>query len=125
MFRITLALGVTVMLAGCAAWSDTAPMPAQVSDGVLVGANEMTLYTFDKDQAGSGRSICNGACAVNWPPFLATGAAAPADWTVVRRDDGAAQWAYKGKPLYYWVRDKKPGDRTGDGFNGVWRVARP
>ena len=41
------------------------------------------------------------------------------------RDDGSKQWAYKGKPLYTWVKDAKPGDRTGDGFNNAWRVARP
>jgi predicted lipoprotein with Yx(FWY)xxD motif len=47
------------------------------------------------------------------------------DWTIVVRDDGARQWAYKGKPVYYWVRDAKAGDRTGDGVNNVWRLARP
>jgi predicted lipoprotein with Yx(FWY)xxD motif len=34
------------------------------------------------------------------------------------------QWAYKGKPLYFWVKDQKPGDKTGDGFNNVWRVVK-
>ena len=46
-------------------------------------------------------------------------------WSVVTRDDGGRQWAYKGKPLYFWARDQKPGDRTGDGFNKVWQLARP
>jgi predicted lipoprotein with Yx(FWY)xxD motif len=46
--------------------------------------------------------------------------AAGGDWTHIRRDDGTMQLAYKGKPLYYWVRDAKPGDRTGDGVNNVW-----
>ncbi len=41
------------------------------------------------------------------------------------RDDGRRQWAYKGKPLYTWARDQQPGDRTGDGFNNLWRVAKP
>ena len=59
------------------------------------------------------------------PPLYANGGTARSDWTVIRRDDGRTQWAYKGKPLYYWVKDQKPGDRTGDGFNGAWRVARP
>ena len=44
---------------------------------------------------------------------------------IVTRDDGASQWAYKGPPLYLWTRDAKPGDRTGDGFNSVWHVAKP
>jgi len=46
------------------------------------------------------------------------------DWSVIAREDGSKQWAYKGKPLYLWVKDHKPGDATGDGFRGVWHVAR-
>ena len=38
---------------------------------------------------------------------------------------GMTQLAYKGKPLYYWIKDTKPGDKTGDGVNQVWRTARP
>ena len=94
-------------------------------DGMLVGPNGMTLYTFDKDAGG--KSACNGPCATNWPPLMAdAGAAAKGDWTVVTRDDGKKQWAFKGKPLYYWVKDQKPGDTTGDGFlNNAWHVAKP
>ena len=49
----------------------------------------------------------------------------PDGWTVITRDDGSKQWAYQGKPLYTWLKDTKPGDRTGDGVNNAWRVARP
>ena len=95
-------------------------------DGMLVGPNGMTLYTFDRDPAGSGKSLCNGPCATNWPPLMAaTGSAAGGDWSVVTRDDGSKQWAYKGKPVYFWVKDQKAGDRSGDGVNNVWRLARP
>jgi len=41
------------------------------------------------------------------------------------RDNGSKQWAAKGKPVYYWVKDSKPGDKTGDSFNKVWKVAKP
>ncbi|MFT3799857.1 MAG: hypothetical protein QM766_01430 [Burkholderiaceae bacterium] len=100
--------------------------PAMTHDGVLVGQNGMTLYTFDRDGTGTGKSVCNGPCATNWPPLSATaGDKSSGDWTVITRDDGSAQWAYKGKPLYYWTKDAKPGDRTGDGVNNVWRLARP
>lgn len=44
-------------------------------------------------------------------------------WTVVARDDGRRQWAYKGKPLYLWAKDQEPGDATGGRFRGVWHVA--
>ena len=100
-------------------------MPAKkAADGTLTNASGMTLYTFDKDSAG--KSVCNGPCATNWPPLMATGNASPSgDWTIVTRDDGAKQWAYKGKPLYTWAKDQKPGDKTGDGFaNNSWHTAK-
>ena len=103
-----------------------AAVPTKVDDGALVGPNGMTLYTFDKDATGSGKSVCNGPCATNWPPLRAEAdAQASGDYSVVTRDDGSRQWAYKGKPLYFWVKDAKPGDRSGDGVNNAWRVARP
>ena len=81
--------------------------------------------TFDKDTPFSGKS-CNGQCATNWPPFAASSTDQPGgDWTIVVRDDGTRQWAYSGQPLYFWAKDKKPGDTTGDGVNNVWHAVRP
>ena len=98
--------------------------PAMTKDGMLVDHKGMTLYTFDKDAGG--KSACNGHCAGNWPPLMAAAtAAARGDFSIVTRDDGSKQWAQKGKPLYYWAKDAKPGDKTGDGFNNVWHVAKP
>jgi predicted lipoprotein with Yx(FWY)xxD motif len=103
-----------------------AGVPVKAANGVLVGANDMTLYTFDKDAAGSGKSACNGPCTNNWPPLVAAADAAPAgDYSVITRDDGTKQWSFKGKPLYFWAKDQKPGDMTGAGFNGVWQTAKP
>jgi predicted lipoprotein with Yx(FWY)xxD motif len=111
------------ILGGCASMASA---PATVADGVLVGPNGMTLYTFDKDVAGSGKSTCNGPCATNWPPLMAAASdTASGNYTVITRDDGKMQWAVKGKPVYYWVKDSKPGDKTGDGFNKVWQTAKP
>jgi len=103
-----------------------AATPAMVSNGMLTDSDGMTLYIFDKDVTGNGKSVCNDACAKNWPPFLAkTGDAANGEYSLVTRDDGATQWAFKGKPLYLWTKDKKPGDMTGDGVNNVWHVVKP
>lgn len=103
-----------------------AQAPTKSEGGVLANAAGMTLYTFDKDAAGSGKSVCNGPCATNWPPLMAAADAKPAgDYTIVTRDDGGKQWAFKGKPLYLWAKDAKPGDKTGDGVNNVWHVAKP
>lgn len=121
------ALSVT-LLSACAGTPSSTGTPARSEGGKLVGNNGMTLYTFDKDVAGSGKSVCNGPCAGNWPPLFAEGGeavgTASGDWSVVTRDDGRKQWAYKGKPLYFWIKDQKPGDTSGDGVNGVWRTAR-
>lgn len=103
----------------------SADMPAKkAADGTLTNTAGMTLYTFDKDSAG--KSACNGPCATNWPPLMAgSSAKASGDWSVVKRDDGSAQWAYRGKPLYTWIKDQKPGDKTGDGVaNNAWHTAK-
>jgi predicted lipoprotein with Yx(FWY)xxD motif len=119
--RVVLA-AATLFVAGCATTSDA---PAKADGGVLVGPNGMTLYTFDRDTAGDGKSVCLDKCAVLWPPFMASSGSVSGNWSIVTRPDGAKQWAFKGKPLYYWIKDQKPGDRTGDGFNKIWQLARP
>ena len=89
---------------------------------VLVGANDMTLYTFDKDAVGV--TNCYDKCAENWPPLIADAGAKPeGDFTLVDRTDGSKMWAYKGWPLYFWVKDEKPGDTTGDMVGEVWHTA--
>jgi predicted lipoprotein with Yx(FWY)xxD motif len=106
--------------------SPYASSPAKMQMGVLTNPSGMTLYVFDKDAAGSGKSACNGDCAQKWPPLAATASdKASGDYTVITRDDGTKQWAYKGKPLYLWFKDQKPGDMTGDGVNNVWHAAKP
>jgi predicted lipoprotein with Yx(FWY)xxD motif len=102
--------------------------PAKIADTdkgkALVDSKGMTLYIFDRDVAG--KSNCNGQCATNWPPLMAASdAKASGDWTLVTRDDGSKQWAYKTKPVYAWVNDKKAGDTTGDGVGGNWHIAQP
>lgn len=110
---------LALVLAACAGGA-----PVTFNDGLLTNNAGMTLYTFDKDAAGSGKSVCNGQCAVNWPPLKADAGQVSDDWSIVTRDDGSKQWAYKGKPLYLWIKDQKPGDKTGDGFNNAWRVVK-
>jgi predicted lipoprotein with Yx(FWY)xxD motif len=100
-------------------------MMSKLADGTmaLTDAKGMTLYTFGKDQPGV--SNCNDNCAKNWPPLMAAADAKPmGEWTIVTRADGSRQWAYKGMPLYLWVKDKVPGDNTGNNV-GVWKTAVP
>ena len=91
---------------------------------VLAGENGMTLYTFKKDAKGV--SNCNDDCAKNWPPLMAASdAKADGAYSIIDRKDGKKQWAKDGMPLYYWVKDKKAGDITGDGVGGNWELAKP
>jgi predicted lipoprotein with Yx(FWY)xxD motif len=118
-----------VLFLGTSIASSQTSTPAKVADTskgkTLVDADGMTLYVFDRDST-PGESACNGKCAVNWPPFAASAdAKATGDWTVILRGDGLIQWAYKGKPLYKWMDDHKPGDVDGDGRNNVWHIASP
>lgn len=105
-----------------AAFAQTAPV--KKADGILVNSAGMTVYTFDKDVADSGKSTCNGPCAAAWPPVAAGDAKLAAPYSVVTRDDGSKQVAYKGKPLYLFVSDTKAGDRSGDKVKEVWHVVK-
>lgn len=99
--------------------ADSAPL--KVANGMLVDHAGMTVYTYDKDTPNSGKSACVATCAKNWPPVLAKGSP-PAPYSVVTREDGSKQLAHDGKPLYTFVKDKKAGDKAGDGVGGAWHI---
>ena len=78
------------------------------------------LYTYDLDRPN--RSACTTGCDGARPPVLAPGdARAMGEWTLVRRDGGAQQWAYRGKPVYTLFHDAV-NDPRGDGENGQWHL---
>jgi predicted lipoprotein with Yx(FWY)xxD motif len=117
---------LALLLALCISAAALAAPPAKVTAGFLVGPNNMSLYTYDRDKPGSGASACLGECAITWPPFMAPSGARPeGNFTLVPRDGGGMQWAYKGKPLYYFIGDANAGDINGRGMNGVWQLAKP
>jgi predicted lipoprotein with Yx(FWY)xxD motif len=104
--------------------------PSDVKMARVSGANAftdgkgMTLYVYDRDPPF--RSTCVQVCASNWPPLTAPrDAGAQGQFTVIRRDDGSSQWAFRGKPLYRYGRDTRAGEAGGDGVANVWKVARP
>jgi len=126
--RTATGLLTAAVLAGCATTPAPAPTmtPARMADGVMVNVRGMTLYTFDQDVVGSGKSACNDDCAKKWPPLFVAAAEAGAsgDFSIVKRDDGRRQWAFRGKPLYTWPDDLAPGEKYGDNYLKVWHVVR-
>ena len=94
----------------------------------LTDGDGKTLYYFTKDS--SGMSACSGDCIKNWPAFTADSFIIPSvmnasDFGTITRDDGTSQVTFKGYPLYYFIRDKRRGQITGQGVGKVWYVVDP
>jgi predicted lipoprotein with Yx(FWY)xxD motif len=95
---------------------------------ILADSDGKVLYMYTKDTKDT--SACYDACATNWPPLLADKIDAKdgVDAKLIgyaKRTDGKMQVTYNGMPLYYWVKDQKPGDTTGQNVGGVWFVIAP
>src|SRR5262245_52420630 len=117
--RTLVVLTGIVTLLVLAAGSPAAGAPAGVTvrgsdyGRILFDHRGFVLYAFTRDKGG--RSACSGACAAAWPPFIVTGkpaAGAGATGSLLgttRRADGKLQATYAGRPLYYYVGDRKPG----------------
>jgi predicted lipoprotein with Yx(FWY)xxD motif len=92
----------------------------------LTDASGRTLYFFARENPGE--VACTGTCLANWPAFSPGQLVAPsllkaADFSVTTRPDGTRQSLYKGRLLYYFVKDTKPGDTNGEGVLNAWHVA--
>ncbi len=95
----------------------------------LTDGQGKSLYLFTKDTKNT--SNCYDACAQAWPPLLVKakptagkGLAASFLGTAPRKD-GALQATYGGWPLYYFAKDTKAGDTTGQAVGGVWFLISP
>ncbi len=118
--------------------------PGEVAEGVAVKEGQLgsylvddqgrTLYLFTPDKSAQG-STCYEDCAEAWPPALAEGRPEAQHPSVredqlgtIRRDDGTTQLTYNGWPLYYYTRDRAPGQVTGQDvheFGGEWYLLDP
>lgn len=97
----------------------------------LVGTNGMTVYLFTKDTQGASASTCTDKCASAWPALLTAGAPTAGSGVdasklgTLTRADGTTQVTYNGWPLYYYAKDTKAGDTTGQNVGGVWFLVAP
>ncbi len=97
---------------------------------IVVDAKGRTVYVFNQDEPGSGKSACSGQCATNWPPVTVESSSpgvdgVTGDVATITRDDGSMQVTLDGRPLYLYAGDRKPGDTTGQGVQNVWWVVTP
>lgn len=98
-----------------------------IADGAGVA-----LYVSSADSTGNGsspKSACTDQCAVDWPPFSLDRFIAPSsftdgDFSLFARTDGHLQVAYRGRPLYRFADDQKPGDTNGHAV-GSFSLADP
>lgn len=99
---------------------------------ILFDGRGFVIYGFTRDPRG--RSVCSGACATAWPPYLVKGTPRAAAGVkssqlgTTRRADGKLQVTYAGRPLYHYIGDRKPGQilcQNVKEFGGLWLVVRP
>jgi predicted lipoprotein with Yx(FWY)xxD motif len=136
-YRFCLAgvLVAAVLSAGCAGGVILDGVPFQVSRaGQISDLQHRTLFTYDGDVAGSGKSSCDATCATTWKPVLAGLEDAPGGgFTFIARKDGSRQWVYLGQPLYHYTGALHIGDAAvlyvlagkADGaWNVLWQVSQ-
>jgi predicted lipoprotein with Yx(FWY)xxD motif len=137
----TMPLLAAVAVAGCGSNTSGAPAPPKTTNGqsamvgvanenlgsILVASQGRTLYLFRRDSGT--KSVCTGACAIDWPPLRATGKPTVGGGVTASivatsaRSDGRPQVTYNGHPLYLFSGDQKPGETKGEGvnaFGGLW-----
>ena len=99
---------------------------------IVFDGRGFALYAFTADPRG--RSVCAGACAKAWPPYLVKGPLRAGPGTkqrllgTIRRADGTRQLTYAGRPLYHYVGEDRPHlvlCQNVREFGGLWLVVRP
>jgi predicted lipoprotein with Yx(FWY)xxD motif len=99
---------------------------------VLFDGRGFVLYAFTRDRR---TSRCYGECAKAWPPYFAPKGSLVVGRGVkrsllstVKRRNGRRQVTYAGKPLYYYVGDRRPGQILCQDvfeYGGRWLIVRP
>jgi predicted lipoprotein with Yx(FWY)xxD motif len=134
---LLVALAIAISVVGVAsaaghASRSTVTVKSSSFGRILFDGRGFALYSFTRDPRG--HSACKGKCARRWPPFLVNGRAQAAAGVkssllgTTKRADGKTQATYAGRPLYYYVGDRKAGQvlcQNVNEFGGTWLVVRP
>lgn len=138
LFLIVATSAVSAFVFAQSAMSSSSRAPVAVTahsseyGRILFDGRGFALYAFTRDRAG--HSACFDSCAKAWPPFIVTrrlqadGGAQASRLGTIRRRDGRLQATYGGKPLYFYIGDRKAGQvlcQNVREFGGLWLVVRP
>jgi predicted lipoprotein with Yx(FWY)xxD motif len=93
---------------------------------VLTTTRDRTLYSLSAETQG--RFLCTGACTSTWHPLVVVAGVKPTGPVrlgTIERPEGRTQVTYKGRPLYSFSGDSRPGEVNGEGFKdvGIWHAA--
>jgi predicted lipoprotein with Yx(FWY)xxD motif len=127
------ALALLLALAAGASASGSGKVVAKEGQDAILGAtvltrtNGHTLYSLSVEKHG--RFVCTGGCLGTWKPLVVAAGMkpkGPVKLGTVRRPDGRTQVTFKGRPLYSFDGDAKPGEANGEGFKdvGTWHAAK-
>jgi predicted lipoprotein with Yx(FWY)xxD motif len=136
-YPIRIALLAVAVLALSAATGAYAKQPSKAvvkeADNATLGRTVLTttkgrtLYSLSVETHG--RFVCTGSCLASWKPLLVPPAVTPkgpVKLGTVHRPDGKTQVTFKGRPLYSFNGDVKPGEANGEGLKdvGTWHAAK-
>jgi predicted lipoprotein with Yx(FWY)xxD motif len=132
--KLLLAAASALTLTSCAT-VPPAPVPVVPGASSVTTANKAPFGTYLVDGAGralyvlegermpGGIHRCVGPCLAVWPPLpgaLAAGAGVDATMLGTMTMGGTTHATYAGWPLYYYSRDRVPGDTTGQNVTDAW-----
>jgi predicted lipoprotein with Yx(FWY)xxD motif len=94
---------------------------------VLTTTKGRTLYSLSVETHG--RFVCTGSCLASWKPLLVPPTVVPkgpVKLGTVHRPNGRTQVTFKGRPLYSFNGDVKPGEANGEDLKdvGTWHAAK-
>ncbi|MCE7001854.1 hypothetical protein LWC34_03240 [Kibdelosporangium philippinense] len=97
---------------------------------ILTDAEGKAIYRFDKDTPKPPKSNCADACEKAWPIVafnenMTLEGVEKAQIGSIDRPDGKKQLTVAGWPAYYYEKDTKAGDVTGEAVGGVWWTMAP
>jgi predicted lipoprotein with Yx(FWY)xxD motif len=124
---LALALATGASASGSSKVVAKAAQSESLGATVLTRANGHTLYSLSVETHG--RFVCTGGCLGTWKPLVVRPGVkpkGPVKLGTIRRPDGKTQVTFKGRPLYSFDGDVKPGETNGEGFKdvGTWHTAK-